>query len=56
MASVKFSQVLRRSICQPEFEFLRAVREYFPSLQAHPNYPLSNFIDVGKIEAADACT
>lgn len=36
---------------QQEREFLRAVRQFFPSLQAYPNMPLKNFIDIGKLEA-----
>lgn len=30
---------------------MRAVRQFFPSLQAYPNVPLKNFIDIDKIEA-----
>lgn len=30
---------------------MRAVRRYFPSLQAYPNQPLRNFIDIDKLEA-----
>lgn len=43
----------RKNLCasQQEYEFLRAVRQYFPSLQAYPNQPLRNFIDVDKLEA-----
>jgi hypothetical protein len=43
----------RKNLCasQQEYEFLRAVRQYFPSLQAYPNQPLRNFIDVEKLEA-----
>lgn len=43
----------RRNICasQQEREFLRAVRQFFPSLRAYPNVPLRNFIDLGKLEA-----
>lgn len=43
----------RRNACasQQEREFLRAVRQYFPSLQAYPNMPLKNFIDIDKLEA-----
>lgn len=43
----------RRNICasQQEREFLRAVRQFFPSLQAYPNVPLRNFIDLEKLEA-----
>ncbi len=44
---------LRRNACasQQEREFLRAVRQFFPSLQAYPNMPLKNFIDIDKLEA-----
>ena len=43
----------RRNACasQQEREFLRAVRQFFPSLQAYPNMPLKNFIDIDKLEA-----
>ncbi|MRW83753.1 DUF2726 domain-containing protein [Pseudoduganella sp. FT26W] len=43
----------RKNVCasQQEYEFLRAVRQYFPSLQAYPNVPLKNFIDIEKLEA-----
>lgn len=43
----------RRNACasQQEREFLRAVRQFFPSLQAYPNMPLKNFIDIEKLEA-----
>jgi hypothetical protein len=43
----------RKNLCasQQEYEFLRAVRQYFPSLQAYPNQPLRNFIDIEKLEA-----
>lgn len=43
----------RKNLCasQQEYEFLRAVRQFFPSLQAYPNQPLRNFIDVEKLEA-----
>ena len=42
----------RRNACasQQEREFLRAVRQFFPSLQAYPNVPLKNFIDIDKLE------
>lgn len=42
----------RKSVCasQQEREFLRAIRQYFPSLQAYPNQPLRNFIDIDKLE------
>lgn len=41
----------RRNACasQQEREFLRAVRQFFPSLQAYPNMPLKNFIDIDKL-------
>lgn len=44
----------RRNACasQQEREFLRAVRQFFPSLQAYPNMPLKNFIDIDKLEEA----
>lgn len=44
----------RRNLCasRQECEFLRAVRQFFPSLQAYPNMPLKNFIDIDKLEAA----
>lgn len=43
----------RRNVCasQQEREFLRAVRQFFPSLRAYPNVPLRNFIDLDKLEA-----
>lgn len=43
----------RKNACasQQEREFLRAVRQFFPSLQAYPNMPLKNFIDIDKLEA-----
>lgn len=43
----------RRNACasQQEREFLCAVRQFFPSLQAYPNMPLKNFIDIDKLEA-----
>lgn len=43
----------RRNACasQQEREFLHAVRQFFPSLQAYPNMPLKNFIDIDKLEA-----
>lgn len=43
----------RRNVCasQQEREFLRAVRQFFPSLRAYPNVPLRNFIDLSKLEA-----
>lgn len=42
----------RKNVCasQQEYEFLRALRQYFPSLQAYPNQPLRNFIDIEKLE------
>lgn len=44
----------RKNACasQQEREFLRAVRQFFPSLHAYPNVPLKNVIDVDKLEAA----
>ena len=43
----------RKNLCasQQEFELLRTVGLYFPSLQAYPNQPLCNFIDVEKLGA-----
>lgn len=43
----------RKNLCasQQEFAFLRAIRQFFPSLQAYPNQPLRNFIDIEKLEA-----
>lgn len=43
----------RRNLCasRQEYEFLTAVRQYFPSLRAYPNQPLRNFIDIEKLEA-----
>jgi hypothetical protein len=43
----------RKNLCasQQEYEFLRAVRQYFPSLYAYPNQPMRNFVDVEKLEA-----
>ncbi|WOP17012.1 DUF2726 domain-containing protein [Ottowia sp. SB7-C50] len=43
----------RRNACasQQEREFLCAVRQFFPSLQAYPNMPVKNFIDIDKLEA-----
>ncbi|RDU98929.1 DUF2726 domain-containing protein [Trinickia dinghuensis] len=42
----------RKNVCasQQEREFLRAVRQYFPSLQAYPNLPLRSFIDIERLE------
>lgn len=42
----------RKNACasQQEREFLKAVRQYFPSLRAYPNLPLRNFIDIDKLE------
>lgn len=42
----------RTNVCasQQEREFLRAIRQYFPSLQAYPNLPLRSFIDITKLE------
>jgi hypothetical protein len=44
----------RKNLCasQQEREFLQAVRQYFPSLQAYPNLPLRNFIDIDKLEGS----
>jgi hypothetical protein len=42
----------RKNVCasQQEKEFIRAVRQYFPSLQAYPNLPLRSFIDIARLE------
>lgn len=42
----------RKNVCasQQERQFLQSVRQYFPSLQAYPNPPLRNFIDIEKLE------
>ena len=42
----------RKNVCasQQEREFLRAVRQYFPSLQAYPNLPLRSFVDIARLE------
>jgi Protein of unknown function (DUF2726) len=42
----------RKNVCasQQERQFMQAVRQYFPSLQAYPNLPLRNFIDIAKLE------
>ncbi len=42
----------RKNVCasQQERQFLQAVRQYFPSLQAYPNLPLRNFIEIEKLE------
>lgn len=44
---------LRKNLCasRQEYEFLDAVRQYFPSLRAYPNQPLRNFVDIEKLEA-----
>jgi hypothetical protein len=41
----------RRNLCgsHQELEFLKAVRLYFPSLIAHPNIPLHNFIQEDRV-------
>lgn len=43
----------RMNVCasRQEREFLSAVRQFFPSLQAYPNMPLKSFIDIEKLEA-----
>jgi hypothetical protein len=43
----------RKNLCasRQEYEFLSAVRQYFPSLRAYPNQPLRNFIDIEKLNA-----
>jgi len=42
----------KRNVCASpqEREFLKAVRQFFPNLQAYPNVPLRNFIDVDRME------
>ncbi|WP_027795621.1 DUF2726 domain-containing protein [Paraburkholderia acidipaludis] len=42
----------RKNLCasNQEWEFLQAVRQYFPSMRAYPNLPLRNFIDIDKLE------
>ena len=42
----------RKNVCasQQEREFLRAVRQFYPSLQAYPNLPMRSFIDIDKLE------
>lgn len=42
----------RKNLCasRQESEFLQAVRQFLPNLQAYPNVPLRNFIDVEKLE------
>ncbi|MFA6313845.1 MAG: DUF2726 domain-containing protein [Sterolibacterium sp.] len=39
---------LKKNVCasSQEREFLKALRQYFPNLQAYPNVPLRNFMDV----------
>lgn len=41
----------RRNLCasSQEREFLRAIRQYFPSLQSYPNIALRSFIDLDKL-------
>jgi hypothetical protein len=42
-----------KNLCasRQEYEFLSAVRQYFPSLRSYPNQPLRNFVDIEKLEA-----
>lgn len=42
----------RKNLCasRQESEFLQAVRQFLPNLQAYPNVPLRNFIDIEKLE------
>lgn len=42
----------RKNLCasRQESEFLQAVRQFLPNLQAYPNVPLRNFIDIDKLE------
>lgn len=43
----------RKNLCasRQEYEFLSAVRQYFPALRSYPNQPLRNFVDIEKLEA-----
>jgi hypothetical protein len=45
---------LRRNLCESgqEREFLRALRQYFPTMLSYPNVTLQNFIDLGELETA----
>lgn len=47
------STSFKRNLCfsAQEREFLKAVRQYFPSLWAYPNVPLRNFIDTEAVSA-----
>lgn len=42
----------KKNLCasSQEREFLKAVRQYFPSLRAYPNLPLRNFIDLAALD------
>lgn len=42
----------RKNLCasRQEGEFLQAVRQFLPNLQAYPNVPLRNFIDIDRLE------
>jgi hypothetical protein len=42
----------KKNLCasSQEREFLKAVRQYFPSLRAYPNLPLRNFIDLDALD------
>ncbi|SMG39421.1 DUF2726 domain-containing protein [Paraburkholderia susongensis] len=41
----------KKNVCasSQEREFLKAVRQYLPNLQAYPNVPLLNFIDIDRM-------
>jgi hypothetical protein len=42
----------KKNLCasSQEREFLKAIRQFFPSVRAYPNVPLRNFIDVREME------
>jgi hypothetical protein len=50
VGAVRLSDTMsfKKNVClsNQEREFLKAVRQYFPSYWAYPNVPLRNFIDV----------
>jgi len=48
LVSSSDSLSLKKNVCSSsqEREFLKALRQYFPNLQAYPNVPLRNFLDV----------
>lgn len=43
----------RRNLCESnqEREFLKAIRQYFPSLLAYPNVPLQQFIELDRLSS-----